>query len=79
MFTKELVAECPKCYTRCHYPIVLTSLHANLKCWPAHCVNCKAPFIIIVDPVRCIACNPSNDNTCRRRDRRVLAIENDDK
>lgn len=68
----EVVAICPECNTECHFPIYQSDMYNSARCWPGHCVKCRAPFVIVLKPLECMTCNPSRDCTCLEVGRRVL-------
>jgi hypothetical protein len=66
----RIIARCPKCENLCSYETVDVNLES--RCFPAHCKHCSWPHIIVLDPVRCLACNPSGPKmTCLHEKGRV--------
>ena len=68
-------AFCPKCGNLNTYNTVVENL--DQRCFPGHCKQCRWPHVIVLDPVRCMACNPSRTSkiTCLNEHGRVMVYK----
>lgn len=67
-----IVATCPKCGGKNHYSTVKENL--EISCYATHCKHCRWGFVVVLNLVRCLACQPFSMG-CAGDNRRVQVDE----